>query len=111
MTGSVTSKGIVTSSIEEGLDFACSMLVDALQAASGGNANDAPGILSSLAQYVRFRYVGELRLAFEELSGLAADIRSHLHETEPFDDQMRWLQESLGKDSPDTSLASPLGGT
>ncbi len=66
MTGSVTSNCIATSSIEEGLDLACSMLVDALQASARDEANDARGILSSLAQYVRFRYVGELRLAFEE---------------------------------------------
>ena len=96
MINSAKHKGIATSSIEAGLDFAGNLLLGALQDASADPSSDPRILLGSLAQYLRFRYVGELTLAFEELSALAVDVNSHLKSPEQFQDQMKWLERSLG---------------
>ena len=90
---------IATSSIEEGLDFACNLLVGAIQNAAADPARDARELLSSLAQYIQLRYVGELRLAFEELTALAADLDTNLKDPAQFQAQMKWVQDSLGHEA------------
>ena len=96
--------GIATSSTEEGLDFACNLLIGAIQAASADPSFYSRAILSSLAQYLRFRYVGELGLAFEELAALGSDLKVHLKRPAQYMDQMSWVKESLAIVSPNKSL-------
>ena len=104
MSDGATHPGIATSSIEEGLDFACNLLAGAFESVAANNSSDARSTLSSLAQYLSFRYAGELGLAFEELAALAGDLAPHMSKSEQLQDQLRWLQNSLQVESPNTSL-------
>ena len=62
--------GIATSSIEEGLDFALNLIVDATARAGGRDSDLAPSLLRQLSGFISLRYAGELRLALEYLEGL-----------------------------------------
>ena len=104
MSESASHPGIATSSVEEGLDFACNLLVGALESVAASNSSDARRTLSSLAHYLSLRYAGELGLAFEELAGLAGDLAPHMSKSEQLQDQLRWLRNSLQLKSPDKSL-------
>ena len=104
MSESASHPGIATSSVEEGLDFACNLLVGAFEAVAVSDSGEARSTLSSLAQYLSFRYAGELGLAFEELAGLAEDLAPHMSKSEQLQAQLRWLQISLQVESPNTSF-------
>jgi hypothetical protein len=103
---SVSTKhpGIATANVEEGLDFACNLLVAAFEAAAASGSRLAQETLGSLARYLRFRYVGELALAFEELSALSRDLAPHIRNATQLDDQLTWIEKSLQVASPNTSL-------
>ena len=62
-----TSFTLAQSSPEEGLDFACSLLSGGLVAEAESDPVKSHQLLTSLANYVQFRYVGELSLALDEL--------------------------------------------
>lgn len=96
MTVSGTDSRIATSSVEEALDFACALLVDALRAVGRTRPERAPRLLVSLTQNVRLRYAGEFRLAFEELLALGEDVGSELRDPSQYHAQMAWLRNSLG---------------
>lgn len=104
MADSATHLGIATTSIEEGLDFACNLLVGAFESVAANDSSDARSTLRSLAHYLSLRYAGELGLAFEELAALAGDLAPHMSKSEQLQDQLRWLQDSLQVESPNTSL-------
>jgi hypothetical protein len=87
---------IVTSSIEEGLDYAASLLCDAITDQAHAHPVTSLGLASSLALYVRLRYVGELGLAFKELVGMAADCKAVYVPSPLFSDQVNWLAKKLG---------------
>ena len=56
---------LATSSAEEGLDFAASLLSGGIQAQVAARPGEAAQIAVSLAQYVQYRYVSELALAWK----------------------------------------------
>ena len=62
---------LATSSIEDGLDFACNLAVSGILAISEHNPSKTPALLHYLAQYVQFRYVNEFVTAsvIEHFSG------------------------------------------
>ena len=53
---------IATASIEEGLDFACSLASDAISKAGEENPTQAQRLLHELTNYLQFRYLGPFQL-------------------------------------------------
>ena len=104
MSVSARTPSIATSSVEEGLDFGCNLLIGALEVAATSSSSDAQDILSSLVRYLRFRYVGELGLAFEELSALASELAPHVQRSELLNAQLTWVERSLQVESSNKSL-------
>jgi hypothetical protein len=90
---------IATSSVEDALDFACNLLVAPIQRLAKDRPDEAPAALMSLSQYIEFRYVGELMLAFEELAALGADVGARVALPEQFRAQVLWLRGELGGES------------
>lgn len=82
---------IATSSVEEGLDFACSLLTDALVMRGEESPNVAKQLLTELASYLQLRYVGETGLALEYLAGLGQQCAP----TSQFWNQLRWVAVQL----------------
>src|SRR5688572_9553856 len=82
---------LATSSTEEGLDFACSLVSPAISAAGEAHSENAQQMLSELASYVRLRYVGELLLALECLAGLGRRCNAGTFRSEQFWAQLRWV--------------------
>ena len=82
---------IATSSTEEGLDFACSLIVDAIIRYSEAHPEQAKELLQILANYIQFRYVGELGLAAEYL----ADIGVKVESGSQFARQMEWIEKRM----------------
>ena len=70
---------IATSSIQEGLDFACHLLSNAIAAAGHAEPAKAVQLLDEITNYIQFRYAGEDRLALESLSWLGhmCDVNRH----------------------------------
>lgn len=87
---------LATSSPEEALDFACSLLTGGLVAESDANPGAAQELLASLAHYIQLRYVGELGLALEELSQLGQRCKNISFQREQFRTQLRWVAETIG---------------
>lgn len=94
---------IATSSIHEGLDFACSLLSDAIAAAGQSEPAKAVLLLNALTSYIRFRYVGEEGLALESLSYLGHMSDAGLFQSEQFWSQMKWLASACGFEGKDLS--------
>lgn len=86
---------IATSSVEEGLDFACNLISEVL-AAHGESASECSGsVLSSLAQYITFRYVGESSLALEYLAGIGHDLGASANSHPQLWRQLQWVANEL----------------
>lgn len=99
---------IATTSIEEGLDFACSLASDAISRAGEVNPTEARRLLRELTIYVQFRYVGELFLAAESLVWLGRACNSVEFRSKQFWMQMRWVASKLELSSEDLAkLESP----
>ena len=111
MPGDATHPGIATSSVEEGLDFACNLLVPALEAVASSGSGRAEDSLRVLANYLQLRYVGELGLAFELLSDLAGSLAPYIQRPEQMNDQLAWLLNSLQLESPNNKLQRTRGGS
>ena len=92
---------IVTSSVEEALDFAASLLTDGIHAQARASPSSCTGLLSSLANYLRLRYVGELSLAWEELVALARDCDAGGYRHTQFWDQVGWVAGEIGYPRPE----------
>lgn len=86
---------LAQSSPEEGLDFACSLLSDAIRARAVARPELSQELLAALTNYVQFRYVGELGLAFEQLAFLGASSDELSRRREQFWAQMRWVATAL----------------
>jgi hypothetical protein len=86
---------IATSSIEEGLDFACSLASDAISRAGTADPAQAQRLLHELTSYVQFRYVGELLLAAEHLASLGKACNSREFRSTQFWNQMRWVASQM----------------
>ncbi len=68
------SRKISTTSVEDGLDFACSLLSGPISDEGESRPDKASLLLRTLTQYLTFRYVGELELALEYLADLARSL-------------------------------------
>ncbi len=92
-------QNLATSSTEEGLDFACNLAVNGMLAIAEGNPAKAPELLRCLAQYVEFRYVGELQLALEYLADIGNSLKQESFHSEQFWDQLRWVAQHMELES------------
>jgi hypothetical protein len=79
-----SSHKLAMTSAETGLDFACSLISNAISAEGKAKPEKAPQLLHELSSYVQFRYVGELELALEYLGGLAIFAHRLLSEASNF---------------------------
>jgi hypothetical protein len=86
---------IATSSVEEGLDFACSLISDAISKQGRAKPEKALQLLEELSSYVQLRYVGELGLALEYLAELGSLCSPDLFQSRQFWSQLRWLAEKI----------------
>ncbi len=86
-----SSQHIATSSVGEGLDFACSLISAAVAAEGDANREKAHQLLRELANYVEFRYAGELLLAAESLAGLGHECSPESFRSAQFWSQLRWV--------------------
>ena len=95
---------LTTSSPEEGLDFACNLIATAASKDADSHPERACELLRTLAQYVQFRYVGELELAAEYLADLARMISATTSfQREQFWRQMQWVAQAMGLPAEDYS--------
>lgn len=92
---------IATSSIQEGLDFACSLLSDAIAAKGRAEPAKAVPLLNELTSYIQFRYVGEEGLALESLSWLGRTCNVGAFRNSQFWSQMKWLASACGFEGED----------
>jgi hypothetical protein len=90
------SDQLATSSVEEGLDFAASLLTEGIQAQVGVSPESGEMFASTLANYMRLRYVGELGLAWEELVALGHRCKAGGFRDAQFWAQVAWVAERLG---------------
>lgn len=87
---------LATSSPEDGLDFAASLLCGGIQAQVDEQPEHGAQIATSLAQYLQYRYVSELGLAWEELVALGDSCTSAGFRSEQFWLQLQWTGKQLG---------------
>ena len=88
---------LATTSPEDGLDFACNLVVTALSMEADSHPERACNLLRTLTQYVVFRYVGELDLAAEYLADLGREISPVTSfQRQHFWLQMQWVAQSMG---------------
>ena len=87
---------IATSSSEEGLDFACSLLSGALDRFAQDRSERSSEVLHELAMYIQLRYVGELLLALEYLAALGKKCDPAHYRAEQFWPQLWWVAASIG---------------
>jgi hypothetical protein len=78
---------IATSSIEEGLDFACNLLISGLQIDAETNPNRSPELLRYVAQYIQF----ETMLALEYLVDIGNMLDQDTYNAAQFWAQLRWV--------------------
>ena len=86
---------IATSSVEEGLDFACSLISDAISKEGRAKQEKALQLLEELSSYVQLRYVGELGLALEYLAGLGHQCSSTGFKAPQFWSQLKWVAQKM----------------
>ncbi len=68
------SEKISTTSIGEGLDFACNLVSPALSELAQNKPDCTKELLDTLVSYIGFRYAGEDGLALEYLAHLGKDV-------------------------------------
>jgi hypothetical protein len=86
---------IATSSIEEGLDFASSLISSAIPAAGEASREQANRLLADLCSYVQLRYVGEPLLALEYLVSLGRACDPKDFRSQQFWRQLNWIAEQM----------------
>ena len=91
-----TDQKICKHSVEEGLDFACSLLSGAMETRGIERPEEASELLSGLTQYVRLRYHGEPELALEWLASLAHKCSPEDYRQEQFWSQLQWIAQQMG---------------
>jgi hypothetical protein len=96
MTQTSQKEAIATSSVEEGFDFACSLLSSAVAREGEANPEKAQRLLNELTQYIQLRYVAELLLALEYLAGLGNQCDPSAFQSRQFWSQLRWVSEKMG---------------
>ena len=95
---------IATSSIEEALDFAASLLTAGIHAKAQASPSTCAELVNGLANYMQLRYVGELGLAWEELVALARVCAAGGYRHAQFWDQVGWLAVEMGYARPEPPL-------
>jgi len=90
-----SNERIAESSVEEGLDFACSLISDAISKTGSAKPEKAPALLQELSSYVQFRYVGELGLALEYLADLGNSCPADSFRSSQFWSQLRWVAQKM----------------
>jgi hypothetical protein len=98
---------LATSSVEEGLDFACNLLSDLLAERVNAFPGEAPALLRDLALYVSLRYAGELGLALELLASLGHSSHAVGQRAAHFWAQLRWIAERTLTPEEQHSLSLP----
>ena len=83
--------GIATSSVKDGLDFACQLLQVDVSERGRVRPDEAAPLLGGLCFYIELRYVGEYGLALEALERLATEVEPREPVREQFWAQMRWV--------------------
>ncbi len=86
---------LATSSTEEGLDFAASLLSAGVEAQAQTHASSAQELAISLARYTQFRYVGELGLAYGELLFLGSKCENNEFQRMQFWSQLDWAGQQM----------------
>jgi hypothetical protein len=86
---------IATSSVEAGLDFACSLISDAISKEGRAKPQKALQLLEELSSYVQLRYVGEIGLALEYLAGLGKLCDPDSFRNQQFWAQLRWVADTM----------------
>jgi hypothetical protein len=86
---------IVTASVEEGLDFAASLIAGPIEAKADANPNAAPALVKSLSRYVEWRYHSEYQLALEMLADLGSMCIKELRAPDQFWQQISWLAKRM----------------
>lgn len=81
---------------EAGLDFAASLLCGGIRAQVEREQEQGASLAASLAQYIQFRYVSELGLAWEELIAIGDACKSGGFPRERFWVQLHWTGRQLG---------------
>jgi hypothetical protein len=95
MTQVPRQENIATSSVGEGLDFACSLLSSPVAREGETNPEEAQQLLNLLTQYIQLRYVGELLLALEYLADLGKLCDPSLFQSRQFWNQLRWISDKM----------------
>jgi len=97
-----TLEPIATSSVEEGLDFACSVLSSAVAQEGVARPEKAVSLLNQLARYIELRYVGETLLALEYLAGIGRSCDPMAFRSSQFWQQLKWVasQMNLTREEP-----------
>jgi len=98
------NKPITKSSPEEGLDFACSLITDAISAEGHSSPDRSNKLLSDLCSYIQLRYVGEPILALEYLAGIGHQCQIEPSQNDQFWEQLRWVALELGVDEDNTEM-------
>ena len=95
MTNTQPSEQIAMSSIEEGMDFACSLLSSALARKGEASPDVASLLLNELTSYIRLRYIGETLLALEYLSVLGRSCEGLEFSRTQFWRQLQWVASQM----------------
>ena len=98
---------IAESSPEVGLDFACSLISDAISAKGRSAPEGTSELLSELCSYIQFRYVGEPLLALEYLAGIGQQCELELSRGNQFWKQLRWVALKLEVSEADAEVLFP----
>lgn len=83
-------QSISTESIEEGLDFACSLISDRIIEKGEEVPEQANQLLCLLANYNQFRYVGEPLLALHNLVDIGGFCGEFSNELQYWE-QLKWI--------------------
>ena len=97
-------RSISTTSIGEGLDFACSLASTAIARAGESCPENCGELLNSLTAYIQFRYVGEEGLAIEQLAWLGHRCDAAEFRSEQFWSQMKWVAAAMDLDGDDLAV-------
>lgn len=99
---------IATTSVGEGLDFACSLVSTAISRAGNAKPESRGELLNALTAYIQFRYVGEDGLALDQLSWLGHRCAPADFQSDQFWSQLKWVTVAMDFEGEDlASLELP----
>ena len=98
-----THHALANSSVQDGLDFAASLLCGGIQATVQSDPARGAYLADWLAQYIEYRYVSEFGLAWEKLVDLGDQCTNGGFSGERFWQQMRLTANQIGQPELDLS--------